>query len=161
MMNSLYIDQAWELKLIDNVASSIRETLWLNTPKVAILQLSYEYSGLFAQVLSHRLSIEGEPMSIEPVNIPYKNEFEVFIHPNQLDPYDKLIVLDSGCLSGGNFTRVQQKLLNYGFSKENLNFVCLACSSESRFKPNHCPLIFDGSTSMIHFWWECKTIKFN
>ena len=77
MMNSLYIDQAWELKLIDNVASSIRETLWLNTPKVAILQLSYEYSGLFAQVLSHRLSIEGEPMSIEPVNIPYKNEFEV------------------------------------------------------------------------------------
>ena len=161
MVNSLYIDQSWELKLIDNVVSSIRDSLWLNTSKVAILQLSYEYSGLFAQVLSHRLSIEGEPMSIEPVNIPYKNEFEVVIHPNQLDPYDKLIVLDSGCLSGGNFTRVQQKLLNYGFPLENLIFVCLACSSESRFTPTHCPLIFDGSTSMVHFWWECKTTKFN
>lgn len=161
MVNSLYIDQSWELKLIDNVASSIRDSLWLNTSKVAILQLSYEYSGLFAQVLSHRLSMNDEPMSIEPVNIPYKNEFEVVLHPNQLDSYDKLIVLDSGCLSGGNFIRVQQKLLNYGFPLENLNFVCLACSSESRFKPTHCPLIFDGSTSMVHFWWECKTTKFN
>ena len=84
-MNALYIDQSWELKLIDNVADSIRRSNWLDgDPKIAdedqsigILQMSYEYSGLFAQVLAHRLSFLGEPMPIEPVNIPYKNEFEV------------------------------------------------------------------------------------
>jgi hypothetical protein len=96
-MDVLYVDQSWELKLIDNVADSIRKSNWMNgDQKIAILQLSYEYSGLFAQVLAHRLSLSGEPMPIEPINIPYKNEFPIFIHPDRLDPYNKLIVLDSG-----------------------------------------------------------------
>ena len=167
-MNALYIDQDWELKLIDNVADAIRRSNWLDgdptlfsDQKIAILQMSYEYSGLFAQVLAHRLSVSGEPMSIEPVNIPYKNEFEVQIHPDKLDPYHKLIVLDSGCLSGNNFTKVKHLLIEYGYSPKDILFVCLACSSESMFKPDHCPLLFDGAKSMIHFWWECKTTKFD
>ena len=161
-MNSLYIDQRWELKLIDSVAHSIRKSDWLKGDrKPAILQLSLEYSGLFAQVLAHRLSLSAEPMDIEPVNIPYQNEFKIHIHPNQLDSYSKLIVLDSGCLSGGNFTKVKKILIDYGFKQEDLIFVCLACSSESVFKPDHCPLLFDGTSSMVHFWWECKTTKFD
>ena len=169
IMDCLYVDQSWELKLIDSVADSIRRSNWLNgdpkisdeDQKIAILQLSYEYSGLFAQVLAHRLSLSGEPMSIEPVNIPYKNEFEVQIHPDKLDPYAKLIVLDSGCLSGNNFTKVKKLLIDYGYNSKDIIFVCLACSSESVFKPDHCPLLFDGTKSMIHFWWECKTTKFD
>lgn len=161
-MNALYVDQGWELRLIDNVAQSLRSSGWLEGgQKVAILQLSLEYSGLFAQVLAHRLSSSDEPMSIEPVNIPYKNEFAVRIHPDQLDPYDRLIVLDSGCLSGGNFTKVKKLLVDYGFSPNALRFVSLACSSNSVFTPDHCPLIFDGTTQMVHFWWECKTHKFD
>ena len=161
VMNSLLIEQSWELKLIDNVAESIRRSKWLDgDQKIAILQLSYEYSGLFAQILAHRLTLAGEPMPIEPVDIPYKNEFEVVIHPDKLDPYRKLIVLDSGCLTGGNFTRVRTRLINYGYRPEDLIFVCLACSSESVFTPDHCPLIFDGTKAMVHFWWECKTTKF-
>ena len=161
-MNSVYVSQQYELKLIDDVASSIRKSGLLDGDQnIGILQLSYEYSGLFAQILSHRLSLSGEPMPIEPVNIPYKNEFPVFIHPDKLDPYTKLIVLDSGCLSGNNFTKVKKQLIDYGFSPHNLCFVCLACSTESIFKPDHCPLLFDGASSMIHFWWECKTNKFD
>jgi hypothetical protein len=160
-MNSVYVSQQYELRLIDDVASSIRKSGFLEGDQnIGILQLSYEYSGLFAQILSHRLSLSGEPMPIEPVNIPYKDEFPVFIHPDKLDPYTKLIVLDSGCLSGNNFTKVQKQLIDYGFKKEHLQFVCLACSTESIFKPDHCPLLFDGTSSMIHFWWECKTTKF-
>lgn len=164
-MNSLLIRQSWELKLIDNVADSISRSNWLTqyryeNQQTAILQLSYEYSGLFAQILAHRLSRYGEPMPIEPIDIPYKNEFQVVIHPDKLDPYDKLIVLDSGCLTGGNFTRVLAQLINYGFRPEDLLFVCLACSSESTFKPDYCPLVFDGTETMIHFWWESKTTKF-
>lgn len=161
-MNSLYIDQDWELKLIDNIADSIRRSNWLDGDvNIGILQLSYEYSGLFAQVLAHRLSFSGEPISIEPVNIPYKNEFEVKIHPDKLDPYAKLIVLDSGCLSGNNFTKVRKILIDYGYNPNDILFVCLACSSESIFKPDYCPLLFDGTKLMIHFWWECKTTKFD
>ena len=161
-MNAIYIDQQFELKLIDQVISNLRISGWLDgNQNIAILQLSYEYSGLFAQILSHRLSLAGEPMPIEPVNIPYKNEFPVFIHPDKLDPYNKLIILDSGCLSGGNFTKVKKQLIDYGFKKEELQFVTLACSSNSVFKPDQCPLLFDGTTSMVHFWWECKTKAFN
>lgn len=59
-MDSLLIGQNWELKLIDNVADSIRRSKWLDgDQKIAILQLSYEYSGLFAQVLAHRLTQTG------------------------------------------------------------------------------------------------------
>ena len=129
-MDSLLIGQAWELKLIDNVADSIRKSKWLNgDQKIAILQLSYEYSGLFAQVLAHRLTQTGEPMPIEPVDIPYKNEFEVVLHPDKLDPYHKLIVLDSGCLTGGNFTRIRSQLYNYGYRPQDLIFFCLALST--------------------------------
>ena len=161
-MDSLLIGQNWELKLIDNVADSIRRSKWLNgDQKIAILQLSYEYSGLFAQVLAHRLTLTGEPMPIEPVDIPYKNEFEIVLHPDKLDQYHKLIVLDSGCLTGGNFTRIRSQLYNYGYRPEDLIFVCLACSTESFFTPDHCPLYFDGRAQMVHFWWECKTTKFD
>ncbi len=157
-----YISQPLEMILIDKVASEIRERNWVQTDlKPAILQLSYEYSGLFAQLLAHKLSYNGEPMPIEPINIPYKSEFKVTLRPEQLDPYGQFIVLDSGCLSGGNFTRVQGQLLDYGYSPKDLIFTCLACSSKATFKPNVCPLVFDGENTMVHFWWECKSDKFS
>lgn len=162
MKQNLYIDQEWELKCIDKICNEIR--LWsninFNCDKIAILQLSYEYSGLMAQLMSHKLSLKNEPIDIEPVNIPYKNEFETFIHPDQLDPYTKLIVVDSGCLSGNNFTKVYNKLLDYGFNINDLFFTCVACDLNSVFRPNFCPVYFDGDTSMVHFWWETKTDKF-
>ena len=160
-LKNLYIDREWELKCIDKICESIRNSahIDLNSP-IAILQLSYEYSGLMAQLVSHKLSIKNEPLDIEPVNIPYKNEFEAIIHPDQLDPYKQLIVVDSGCLSGNNFHKIQQKLLDYGFHKSDLFFTCVACDLNSIFKPDFCPIYFDGDQYMVHFWWETKTDKF-
>jgi hypothetical protein len=127
---------------------------------LAILQLSYEYSGLMAQLMCHKLSTKDEPLDIEPINIPYKNEFETVIRPDQLDPYAKLIVIDSGCLSGNNFRKTEQKLLDYGFNRSDLFFTCVACDLNSVFQPDFCPIFFDGDTTMAHFWWETKTQKF-
>lgn len=160
-LKNLYIDRDWELKCIDKICESIRDSdhIDLNVP-IAILQLSYEYSGLMAQLISHKLSTKNEPLDIEPVNIPYKNEFEAVIHPNQLDPYEQLIVVDSGCLSGNNFRKIQQKLLDYGFHKLDLFFTCVACDLNSIFKPDFCPIYFNGDTDMVHFWWETKTNRF-
>lgn len=163
MKQNLYIDQLWELKCIDRICSEIRNNTVLlsdESNKIAILQLSYEYSGLMAQLIAHKLSNKNEPIDIEPVNIPYKNEFEAFIHPNQLDPYNKLIVVDSGCLSGNNFRKIEKKLLDYGFKRDDLYFTCVACNLNSVFVPNFCPIYFDGDNHMIHFWWETKTNKF-
>lgn len=161
-MNNLYIDREWETKCIDKICSEIRDNsnIELSTKKVAILQLSYEYSGLMAQLMGHKLSPKNEPLDIQPVNIPYQNEFETFIHPDQLDPYDQLVVVDSGCLSGNNFKKIEQKLLDYGFKREDLFFVCVACDLNSIFSPDFCPIYFNGSQYMIHFWWETKTDKF-
>ena len=116
MKNSLFIDREWETKSIDKICTKIRH-LFPYQNNTAILQLSYEYSGLMAQLMAHKLSTKDEPIDIEPVNIPYQNEFETFIHPNQLDPYTKFIVIDSGCLSGNNFKKIETKLLDYGFER--------------------------------------------
>lgn len=159
MKNNLFISMSWELEAINKICDDIRRKQFL-TDNTAILQLSYEYSGLMAQLMAHKLSTKNQPLDIEPVNIPYKSEFEAKIHPDQLDPYDKLIVVDSGCLSGNNFQRIKTKLLDYGFKEENLLFCCVACSSNSIFKPDICPIYFDGKNDMVHFWWETKTNKF-
>lgn len=161
-MTNLYIDRDWETKCIDKICHKIREysSIDLRLNKVAILQLSYEYSGLMAQLMSHKLSVNDEPLDIEPVNIPYKNEFEAIIHPDQLDPYNKLIVVDSGCLSGNNFKKIETKLLDYGFERSDLFFSCIACDLNSIFQPDFCPIYFNGDTTMVHFWWETKTNKF-
>lgn len=161
-MKALYIDREWETKLIDKICQQVRlyPTIDLFTDKLAILQLSYEYSGLMAQLMSHKLSATNEPIDIEPVNIPYKNEFDAFIHPDQLDPYDKLIIVDSGCLSGNNFTKINQKLLDYGFKQDDLFFTCIACDLNSIFQPDFCPVYFNGDKDIVHFWWETKTNKF-
>jgi hypothetical protein len=160
MKNNLIVDKAWELKCIDKICNKIRY-LFPHQENVAILQLSYEYSGLMAQLMAHKLSVKGEPLDIEPVNIPYKNEFEAKIHPDQLDPYIKLIVVDSGCLSGNNFKKIEQKLLDYGFARSDLFFTCIACDLNSIFSPDFCPIYFNGDTTMVHFWWETRTNKFN
>lgn len=161
MKKNLLIDQAWELRLIDKVCEEIRAWLLLSSAKVGILQLSYEYSGLVAQLLAHKLSTTDGPLDIEPVNIPYKGEFPVVIHPDQLDPYEALIVVDSGCLSGRNFKNVERILLDYGFPRNKLWFCCLAADLNGQFQPDSCPLWFDGTTQMVHFWWETKTTRFD
>ena len=156
---SLYIDREWETKSIDKICEEIRNHFSYED-KTAILQLSYEYSGLMAQLMSHKLAVNNEPLDIEPVNIPYKNEFEAIIHPDQLDPYNRLIIVDSGCLSGNNFTKIEKKLLDYGFARWKLFFTCVACDLNSIFRPDFCPIYFDGDTTIAHFWWETKTDKF-
>jgi len=109
MKNNLFIDREWETKCIDKICDEIRYNSVINlSSHIGILQLSYEYSGLMAQLMSHKLSNKDEPIDIEPVNIPYKDEFEAIIHPNQLDPYYTLIVVDSGCLSGNNFKKIEK-----------------------------------------------------
>lgn len=160
--NNLLIDKEWEIKCIDKICEYIRDYSGfdLSSDKIAVLQLSYEYSALMAQLMAHKLSVSKEPLDIEPVNIPYKNEFETFIHPDQLDPYNKLIVVDSGCLSGNNFRKVERKLLDYGFKRSELFFACIACDLNSIFKPDFCPIYFNGDTTMVNFWWETKTDKF-
>jgi hypothetical protein len=87
-------------------------------------------------------------------------EFEAFIHPDQLDPYYSLIVVDSGCLSGNNFRKIEKKLLDYGYPRSQLFFTCVACDLNSVFRPDFCPIYFDGNTTMAHFWWETKTNRF-
>lgn len=161
-LKSLYIDRDWETKSIDKICQEIRyhSPIDLSSKETAILQLSYEYSGLMAQLMAHKLSTRDEPLDIEPVNIPYKNEFEAFINPDQLDPYKQLIVIDSGCLSGNNFRNIETKLLDYGYSRSNLYFSCVACDLNSIFRPDFCPIYFNGDEQMVSFWWETKTDKF-
>ena len=163
MIKNLYIDREWETKCLDRICEEISINFLpnLQTEKVAILQLSYEYSGLMAQLMAHKLSTNNEPLDIEPVNIPYKNEFETFIHPDQLDPYEKLIIIDSGCLSGNNFKKIEKKLLDYGYPRLQLYFTCVACDLNSIFRPDFCPIYFNGDEHMVSFWWETKTNRFD
>lgn|GEM_PF-2060600 len=157
---NLVLDQAWETRAIEWVAKEIKRH-GLSLDKAGILQLSAEYSGGMGQRLAHLVTAGNEPISIEVVNIPYENEFVVEVHPNQMDPYETLIVVDSGCMSGRNFTAVSTVLTNYGFPDGRVLYCCLVCDFGSAFRPDICPLYYDGHTTMPHFWWECKTTRFN
>ncbi len=159
MKKSIFVSQEHEEKLIHWIKKQIRDKNFI-TEKTAIVQLSYEYSGILAQRLAHLLSSYNRPIDIEPINIPYKNEFKVFITPDIMDNYDKFIIVDSGCLSGNNFKNVLNIFLDYGIKRENIILACEACDLNSITTPDLCPLYFDGSNEMVHFWWETKTDKF-
>ena len=160
-LKNLYIDREWETKCIDKICEEIRNHSLINlSGNIGILQLSYEYSGLIAQLMAHKLSNKNEPLDIEPIDIPYKNEFEAVLHPDKLDQYHTLIIVDSGCLSGNNFKKIEKKLLDYGYPRLQLFFTCVACDLNSVFRPDFCPIYFDGDTTIAHFWWETKTDKF-
>lgn len=53
-LKNLYIDREWETKCIDKICEHIRDDglFDFELDKIAILQLSYEYSGLMAQLMS-------------------------------------------------------------------------------------------------------------
>lgn len=159
MKRNLFVSQEYEEKLIHWIKQQIKNKNFVNE-RTAIVQLSYEYSGILAQRLSHLLSNFDRPLDIEPVNIPYKNEFKVFISPDIMDNYEKFIIVDSGSLSGNNFKNVLNIFLNYGIKRENIILACEATDLNSITVPDLCPLYFDGTTEMIHFWWETKTNKF-
>lgn len=162
VLKNLYIDREWETKCIDKICEEIRNHSFINlSDNIGILQLSYEYSGLIAQLMAHKLSNKNEPLDIEPIDIPYKNEFEAVLHPDKLDKYHTLIVVDSGCLSGNNFKKIEKKLLDYGYPRLQLFFTCISCDLNSIFRPDFCPVYFDGDTTMAHFWWETKTNRFD
>jgi hypothetical protein len=93
MKKNIFISQEHEEKLIHWIKKQIKDKNFI-TEKTAIVQLSYEYSGILAQRLAHLLSSYNRPIDIEPINIPYKNEFKVFITPDIMDNYDKFIIVD-------------------------------------------------------------------
>jgi len=157
---NLVLDQAWETRAIEWVAEEIKRH-GLSRDKVGILQLSAEYSASMAQRLAHLVTAGNEPISIEVVDIPYDDEFVVQVHPDQMDPYETFIVVDSGCMSGRNFTNVSKVLTNYGVPIGNILYCCLVCDFGSAFRPDICALHYDGHTTMPHFWWECKTARFD
>lgn len=157
---NLVLEQAWENKAIEWTAGQIKQN-GLSRQKCGILQLSAEYSGSMGQRLAHLLSLGDEPLNIEVISIPYTDEFPVEINPDNMDPYDTLIVVDSGCMSGRNFTAVKTRLNGYGFEDNDLLFCSLVCNFDSIFTPDICPLYFDGQTTMPHFWWESKTTRFD
>lgn len=156
---NLVITPEWEQQAFRRIAQFARSRR-MHAGNAGILQLSAEYSGIMGQRLSHMLSHNGDPMPIEVVDIPYAGEFAVSITPDQMDPYERLLIVDSGCLSGMNFTNVCNLLLDYGFPREQLVFACVACDTRSRFSPDVCPVFFDGNTQVVHFWWESKTRNF-
>ncbi len=159
MKSNIFISQDYENKLINWIKKSIKDKSFV-TEKTAVVQLSYEYSGILAQRLAHLLSTYNRPLDIEPINIPYKNEFKAHVNPDIMDSYEKFIIVDSGCLSGNNFKNILNIFLDYGIKRENILLVCQACDLNSIATPDICPLHFDGDVSMVHFWWETKTNKF-
>ena len=156
MSNQLRISKEWEEAIIDWMIADIKEKDFL-TENTGILQLSAEYSGILAVNLSHKLSRRGKPLPIEVIKIPLVSEFKLEISQDILDRYSRLIIADSGCMSGNNFKNVCKILLDYGFKRESLLFVCCACNTDSIFKPDICPVYFPLKRLMLQFDWECKT----
>lgn len=156
MLNQIKITKEWEEAIIDLIIADIREREFV-TDSTGILQLSAEYSGVLAVHLSHKLSRCGQPLPIEVIKIPLTNEFPLKIDQEILDRYSRLIIADSGCMSGNNFKNTYKILMDYGFRRESLLFVCCTSNTDAIFKPDICPVYFPLKHLMVQFDWECKT----
>ena len=135
-------------------------------PNTVIVVCSPEYSSIVCQFLSHRLSyLNGNiPLDLDTLEMPYPNDpdltpevFEDLVTQlglSYLGSDRNLLLVDSGCLRGRNYTVVREILTKY-IPAEKLIFACLYKQDDSIFEPNYYIDTFnfeqDGG---LLFWWE-------
>ena len=59
---------------------------------------------------------------------------------NSIEPFPKPKVIQPKPIH----VKIEKKLFDYGFARWKLFFTCIACDLNSIFRPDFCPIYFDG-----------------
>ena len=162
-MGYFYIDREKEYKDTLKLISKIESSDWVDE-NLVIVVCSPEYSSMVCQLINHKLSHlnDNKPFEMDFLEMPYPNgetlskvEYgylceqlsEKYRHSDK-----KLLLVDSGCLRGSNFTTLKNQLIG---SVSNFRFGCLYLQNDSKFEPDFYVEAFDfESDGGLLFWWE-------
>ena len=168
-MGYFYIDREKEYKDTLKLISKIESSGWVDE-NLVIVVCSPEYSSMICQLINHKLSHlnNDKPFEMDFLEMPYPNEetlskdeyiymcetlSEKYRHTNK-----KLLLIDSGCLRGSNFTILKNQLIG---SVSNFRFGCLYIQSNSKFQPDFYSERFDfEKDGGLLFWWENENNPF-
>lgn len=165
MLEYYFIDAEKERQDMELLARKLEQSNNIDKDTVIVI-CSPEYSSSLCQFLAHRLShLTGNiPLELDTLEMPYPND--TVLTPNVFrarltelglkysETENKLLLVDSGCLRGSNFTTTK-KILTKFIPEERLTFACLYKQDDSIFEPNYYidTFNFDEDGGLL-FWWE-------
>lgn len=165
MRDYYFIDAEKERQDMELLACQLEQDNAIDSNTVIVI-CSPEYSSGVCQFLAHRLShLNGNiPLDLDTLEMPYPNDPnitpEIFksliveLGLSYAESYRNLLLVDSGCLRGKNYT-VTKEILSSFIPEEKLKFACLYKQDDSIFEPNYYIDTFnfeeDGG---LLFWWE-------
>lgn len=162
-MGYFNIDREKEYKDTLNLIAKLESSNWVDD-KLIIVVCSPEYSSMVCQLINHKLSYlnNNKPFDMEFLEMPYPNEETLSKSEYSLlckelaDKYKdsdrKLLLIDSGCLRGSNFTTLKKYLIG---SVLNFKFGCLYIQTNSIFEADFYVEKFDfEKDGGLMFWWE-------
>jgi hypothetical protein len=162
-MGYFNIDREKEYKDTLNLIAKLESSNWVDD-KLIIVVCSPEYSSMLCQLINHKLSHlnHNKPFDMEFLEMPYPNEETLSKSEYSLlceelaDKYKdsdvKLLLIDSGCLRGANFTTLKNHLIG---KVSDFKFGCLYIQMDSIFEPDFYVEKFNFETDGgLEFWWE-------
>lgn len=143
----------------------IEESNWVDEHMVIVV-CSPEYSSQLCQQLNHRLSyLNGnKPFDMDFLEMPYPNE-QTLSKEEYIDLCDKLgkrycntnkklLLVDSGCLRGSNFT-ILDNVLEAWLGPNQKKYGCLYIQDNSIFEPDYVAETFNfNEQGGLLFSWE-------
>lgn len=122
-----------------------------------IINVSPDYSSTISLHLAHHLSADGEMMTIIPVDVPYPDEDagpyrNEFIKKLPLFNKPKLVLVEAGIITGGNYTFMKEVLENIP-GKEVIT-VAQYENIHSKFKCDVVGRYYNWEQEQLEFYWE-------
>jgi len=153
----MYVSRDAELSNIESVIAKIKNSGWdIHPSKTCLLCVSPDYTGIFAQLVSHGLTVDDEIYCIETVQVSfpdediqeYKEVFEANF-AKWRNQWSNFLVLEAGVIKGNTFTWVAEVMKGTDFKT-----VALYQAKESKYQCDLVGHCYESSESELEFWWE-------
>ncbi len=161
MSKNLFIDPFTENETIDYLCYQIWQD-HKNDCKpgnTVILNVSPDYSSIYAMRLAHYMSDAGEMMEMVNVDVPYPDELDIMYKQeffltlrNLKRRFKKFILCEAAVLSGKNYTWIVDMMVAEGIHPEDIITTALFQRQNSIYVTEHIGKVF--WEDMIEFHWE-------
>jgi len=157
-LNFITREREWEL--IQRLQSIVN--VENHTPdNTAVLMISPDYSATVAMHLAHGWSMNGNILSLIPVNVPYPDEDIDWYAPelrkqkHDITMYDKLILVEAGIIRGSNWKWILDVLINeFGYERQNITLVSMCENIHSITKSDYVAEYYDDNQYELMFYYE-------
>lgn len=150
-------DKEWELiqRLI-----TIVDNRTFNPEDTVIVMASPDYSATVAMHLAHAWSVNGDMLSIIPVDVTYPDEEPKFyidkMRSQYMDfkLYKKLVMVEAGIIRGGNWKWMLDVTKEFEFDRKDITLVALCENIHSKVKSDYVGEYYDDKKEELMFYFE-------